>query len=49
MKKSKATPALLKSGLALVLACSLMLPATAGVALADEAREGATPPPRDFS
>ena len=45
MKKSKATPALLKSGLALVLACSLMLPATAGVALADEAREGATPPP----
>ena len=44
MKKSKAAPALLRTGLALALACGLMVPAGALTAYVDEAWEGTTPP-----
>lgn len=44
MKNSKAAPALLRTGLALFLACGLAVPAGAASAYGDEAQGGTTPP-----
>lgn len=43
MKRSKAAPALLRTGVALALACGLMLPTAGLAAYGDEVRESATP------
>ena len=45
MKNPKAAPRLLRTGIALALACGLMVPTGALAASEDEARENATPPP----
>lgn len=45
MKNPKAAPRLLRTGIALALACGLMVPTGALAASEDEARENVTPPP----